>query len=652
MTMNRKASSAPHAPLERIVRAGAGLCIVLAVLSCTGATEAPGAHGASASPFTVSAPNTTPAAAMRDVLDADAASAEAESVYVALPAGAIPNARDITIRVQSGGASLTVPALDGGMDPVAVRAATGDTLEITVATVGNDSWPFTNVVPSLTRPTVIRTSPAPRKRDVPLNPTIIVVFSEPIAAASLTSSSVVLTKGAGGNPVAGTLAFIGTSHLFVSFTPATQLDPLTDYTLTVTRDIRNIAGQPLADVLSVSFTTADVSTIDPAHLVGIYERETPQRVIGRNSRYLIYDDGSFQAQSWAAADTTVFTGRWKSAQSGSGFSIEPGSILILDFDGFSNDGCGEGYGAFLVRGHLGIALCSAELAAGLEEGVYTTDPIPNPPGPPPSQTGQIAFVRDGRIHLVNTDGGGLVPISSGPNDRSPAWSPDGKRIAFVRNSGATSGIFVMDADGGNVVQRAAPSVNETLNAPTWSPDGQWLAYDCRAGGGGICKVKADDDGSAPINVIQQPGKIYFPAWSRDGTRIAFTTDYELYDIYFDIWVVDPDGSHASALITHTVSVPNRFESYQAAWAPDGQTIAFVSCTWAFYFCSSSAISVMRADGSGIQHLVATSGFASPTWSPDGRVIAFGSGSAIDWVAADGSQRGRIIDNGSSPAWRP
>jgi Tol biopolymer transport system component len=61
---------------------------------------------------------------------------------------------------------------------------------------------------------------------------------------------------------------------------------------------------------------------------------------------------------------------------------------------------------------------------------------------------------------------------------------------------------------------------------------------------------------------------------------------------------------------------------------------------------------MSADGSGIVGLTGASGFASPTWSPDGQVIAYASANAIEWVSADGSLRGRIIDNGHSPAWRP
>ena len=47
-----------------------------------------------------------------------------------------------------------------------------------------------------------------------------------------------------------------------------------------------------------------------------------------------------------------------------------------------------------------------------------------------------------------------------------------------------------------------------------------------------------------------------------------------------------------------------------------------------------------------------SGMASPNWSPSGQVIAFMSGGNLEWVTADGSQHGKIITNGSSPAWRP
>jgi Tol biopolymer transport system component len=61
---------------------------------------------------------------------------------------------------------------------------------------------------------------------------------------------------------------------------------------------------------------------------------------------------------------------------------------------------------------------------------------------------------------------------------------------------------------------------------------------------------------------------------------------------------------------------------------------------------------MNADGSDLVRVAGASGYAAPTWSPDGRTIAFASAGSIEWVSADGGERGRIIANGTSPAWRP
>ena len=393
----------------------------------------------------------------------------------------------------------------------------------------------------------------------------------------------------------------------------------------------------------------DVAPAPPPDRSGTYERETRHSTAGRHSTYVIRSDSTFELHDWTGVDTTTYTGRWTFACCWLGWAIEPGSIMLLDFDAFVDQSfCGgEGFGSFLFDGHLAISYCGIMIQAGLEEGVYSSDSLPSTPGPPPPQAGQIAFVRDGAIYLANTDGGGLLQLTSGPGDFDPSWSPDGRRIAFTRRTGGTAGVFIMDADGGNVVERVPLGSD-----PTWSADGAWIAFACVVSGqAAICKVRADDQ-SAPVPVYQTIGQTGYPAWSPDGTRIALMSDAGFYDIWFDIWVVAPDGSQLSALTTHTPESPNPFEHYQPVWSPNGQRIAFVSCPWAFVSCSSSAVSVMSADGSDAVRLAAAGSFASPTWSPDGQVIAFSSSNAIEWVSVDGSQRGRIIDNGLSPAWRP
>ena len=380
---------------------------------------------------------------------------------------------------------------------------------------------------------------------------------------------------------------------------------------------------------------------------GTYERVTPHSAPGGDSRYVINADGTFELHNGTGSDTEVYRGRWESACCWGGWAIEPGSYILFDFDAFAADfWCGgEGFGSFLLNGQMGVAYCSAPIEAGLEEGVYASGPDTATPAIPPPQPGQIAFVRDGRIHRSNTDGSAVAQLSTGPDDDAPAWSPNGSRIAFSRMSGETTGIFVMDADGSNTVRRTTFG-----GGPTWSPDGEWIAFVCAEK---LCKVKADDDGTEPVVLYSQgEGVMTDPAWSPDGARVAFVSDWAMFDIWFDIWVVAPDGSGSTALTHHTPATPNPDSQFQPAWSPDGSRIALVECPWAFVTCTSSVIAVMNADGSGLVRLVAASGFASPTWSPDGQVIAFASSNTIEWVSVDASRRGRIIGGGHSPAWRP
>jgi PKD repeat protein len=400
----------------------------------------------------------------------------------------------------------------------------------------------------------------------------------------------------------------------------------------------------VTDDLGDTASTVKRVTVRARDPSGTYERETPHTESGHSSRYEIRNDGSFELQDRKGSDSVIYTGTWKFATSYMGTPIEQDAVILLDFDGFESTNLSgvEGIGSFVLDGHLAIGYGAVMVQAGLEEGVYTTSP--GSYSLPPPQPGQIAFVRDGTIYLANTDGSGLIPLTQGPEDYGPAWSRDGRRLAFYRGSWGQSGLYIMDADGSNVVQRAASGRD-----PTWSPDGKWIAFTC---GQRICKVSADD-GTDPIPIYGD-GIDYLdsPAWSPLGDRIAFTSDAALWDILYDIWTVAPDGSGAIALRQHSQEAPNDDGQYQPAWSPDGSRIALVECPWAFFPCSSSVITVMNADGSGLSRLVATSGHAGPTWSADGQLIVFGSRNGIEWVSADGSARGLIISNGYSPEWRP
>ena len=152
-----------------------------------------------------------------------------------------------------------------------------------------------------------------------------------------------------------------------------------------------------------------------------------------------------------------------------------------------------------------------------------------------------------------------------------------------------------------------------------------------------------------------------PVWSPDGTKIAFVSNT---DYLFSLYVMNADGSNAQ-LVTNKV-----LDVGEPAWSPDGRKIAFSAGVRGSIGMSKPSVDiyVINVDGSGLAKLTRDSGVnGSPTWSPDGKQIAFSSNRDVDgkakiWVMdADGSDQ-RILPNsqnttstgfsGGQPAWSP
>lgn len=265
--------------------------------------------------------------------------------------------------------------------------------------------------------------------------------------------------------------------------------------------------------------------------------------------------------------------------------------------------------------------------------------------------GKIAFQSDRsgneEVYVINSDGTGLTNLTNhAATDRSPAWSPDGSKIAFTSDRGPW-GVYMMDDNGMDQVAMNDDVANCTTWGIDWSPDGSHVVFvSCASGDNEIYVMAAD--GSGLKNLTNDPTWDEDPAWSPDGSRIAFAS-YQ--DETFNVYLINPDGSGRVQL----TGKQGWSWDTEPAWSPDGSRIAFTS-----WIDSNYEICVMNADGTGISRLTNNpSADGQPTWSPDGTKIAFvsdrGGNHDIYVMASDGTAVTDVTNSPGAdeePDWRP
>jgi TolB protein len=165
---------------------------------------------------------------------------------------------------------------------------------------------------------------------------------------------------------------------------------------------------------------------------------------------------------------------------------------------------------------------------------------------------QIAFFRGpplgpSHLHVMDSNGTDLRQLTQGSgSDRNAAWSSGGTRIAFARSGNDGYEVYVMDADGANVTAVTSVAA-ESAPSPAWSPDGSRIALDVN---GAIYVVSIDGTGLRRLSPELPKGVLDMsPSWSPDGAQIAFMryTNDDVADTAEDgdIWIVDVDDTDAT-----------------------------------------------------------------------------------------------------------
>ena len=307
------------------------------------------------------------------------------------------------------------------------------------------------------------------------------------------------------------------------------------------------------------------------------------------------------------------------------------------------------------------------------------------------------------LYTVDVESGETNDVAAGPDSEfAPSWSPDGDRIAYVVSSGGNRDVVVVRADGEGAEIRMSPgngSANGNEGSPRWnsegdrlayvseagnqsdvfvarfvgdeteqvltiritssefremlgdwSPDGQWLVFSRQGGEDTQGLWLRNPDG---INLLRlTDGADSDPVWSADGDAIAFVRD-DLGNN--DIYLVKPgDGEDWRGQIIEERWLKSDQEEHSPAWAPDGDTLAFVSTRDGNPEIYTANV---NDDSQPLRLTINESSETGPVWSPDGENIAFVSDlfgqTEILVMDADGTNQRRLTHNevkDHSPDW--
>jgi TolB protein len=259
---------------------------------------------------------------------------------------------------------------------------------------------------------------------------------------------------------------------------------------------------------------------------------------------------------------------------------------------------------------------------------------------------RIAYVNDGLLRIIDSDGALTRSITTGRGALSPAWSPTGESVVYTVLGNAGTQVEELDVRTGRT--RRISQIQAGLNiTPVYQPGGNAILYAQGTGNGtDLVLANLDSSGARKLTVGKGTDNTS-PSYSPDGRQIAFISGKSGQP---QVYIMDADGSNIQLLTPYTVGT----RSYRASpdWSPDGNAVAYEQQNGNFQ------VWMIDLRDRIPKQLTSEGENEDPSWAPDGRHLVFSSsrtGEKQLWILDAESGRARQLTHNKGArlaAWSP